>query len=160
MRAGWLLALAALGIIALGGGVVTGVIMSRGVRNNNPGNIRASKDTKWQGQIGVDDKGFVIFARPVDGLRALAVTLRTYRNKHGLSSVEKIISRWAPPNENDTAAYIASVAQRLRISATATLPFTGDSYGRLVRAIVKHENGVDPYSDAQIAEAMTAAGFV
>ena len=54
----------------------------RGVRNNNPGNVRAGDD--WQGMTGQDDKGFAVFARPEDGLRAMSKVLDTYADKHGI----------------------------------------------------------------------------
>jgi len=44
----------------------------RGIRNNNPGNIRKNESFTWQGEIDQDDKGFVVFDDEVNGLRALA----------------------------------------------------------------------------------------
>ena len=49
---------------------------TRGIRNNNPGNIRVSKD-QWEGMTG-DDGAFVIFDSPESGVRALAKNLQSY----------------------------------------------------------------------------------
>ena len=85
----------------------------RGLRNNNPLNIRHSKD-KWQGIATTQtDKEFVQFQTMAYGYRAAWKTLQTYykrlreRKKH--YTVENIIRRWAPPQENDTNSYIRTV---------------------------------------------------
>lgn len=85
---------------------------TRGIRNCNPANIRHG--SKWQGRRKKQtDKEFVQFVSMVWGVRALIVTLRTYVRKHNLYSVHDIISRWAPPQDNnDTKAYINYVVNR------------------------------------------------
>ena len=74
---------------------------------------------------------------------ALIKTLMTYVEKHRLETVRKIISRWAPPVENDTDAYIKDVAQRLGVDPNHELDFWGNPqiYLHLARAIARHENG-------------------
>ena len=84
----------------------------RSVRNNNPGNIE-SNSTDWVGKMG-DDGRFIKFATPAHGVRAMAKTLETYQDKHGLTTVNDMINRWAPPNENNTSNYANFVAQRIR----------------------------------------------
>ena len=75
----------------------------RGIRNNNPGNIERNA-TRWAGMTAEQtDPRFVVFTSPEYGFRALARTLLTYQRKYGLLSIEDMIGRWAPPNENDTA---------------------------------------------------------
>lgn len=112
---------------------------TRGVRNANPGNIRKSKD-QWEGAIG-DDGAFVIFDSPESGVRALAKNLQSY-GRQGYDSIEKIINRWAPPNENDTQAYIQSVASATGIPATQSLDLTDpDVLASLSEAIGFHETG-------------------
>jgi len=114
----------------------------RGIRNHNPGNIRHG--SKWQGMAAIQtDKSFVQFDSAEWGIRALYKVLLTYRNKHSLDSVAGIIDRWAPPSENDTGAYVESVARRLGVSVNETLSL--DRYPELVAAIIKHENGRNPY---------------
>lgn len=112
---------------------------TRGVRNSNPGNLRKSKD-QWEGAIG-DDGEFVIFDSPESGVRALAKNLQSY-GRQGYDSIEKIINRWAPPNENDTKAYIDSVVAATGIPATQSLDLSDpDTLSSLAQAIGYHETG-------------------
>ena len=90
-------------------------ITPRGLRNNNPGNIRLTK-TVWAGQIiPGTDRSFCQFQTMAYGYRAMLMTLRNYRRKHGCQTVADFIRRWAPPVENDTAAYIRSVCRTLQV---------------------------------------------
>lgn len=121
----------------------------RGLRNNNPGNIRKSAD-KWLGLAAEQtDPEFFIFTEPKYGVRALGKILQTYRNKYGLKTVREIISRWAPPIENNTTSYISSVARALGVTADEPI----DVYARLpdlAAAIIRHENGINPYTFDEI----------
>lgn len=87
--------------------------VSRGIRNNNPFNIRYNKINKWQGLIGHDDKGFCQFFNMEYGLRAGIIVLKNYIQKHGLHSVEEIIRRFAPSSENPTSNYISYIRYAL-----------------------------------------------
>lgn len=112
---------------------------TRGIRNNNPGNIRVSQD-QWEGMTG-DDGSFVIFDSPESGVRALGKNLLSY-GRQGYDSIEKIINRWAPPNENDTQAYIDSVVAATGIPATQSLDLSDpDTLSSLAQAISFHETG-------------------
>ena len=132
----------------------------RGLRNHNPGNIDRTGE-KWQG-MAVDQSGdsrFVVFKTPEYGIRALAKVLISYRNKHNRRTVRQIIDRWAPPVENDTAAYIKAVAADIGVSAdddidVRQLPVMLP----LVKAIIAHENGMQPYSEAQLKAGLALAG--
>lgn len=118
--------------------------LPRGIRNNNPGNIE--KGTAWNGMASNQpDSRYITFKSPEYGIRAMARILRTYREKHGLTSVFQIINRWAPPTENPTQKYIEFVAKRLGVSPTEALAFTDGEVGNLIAAIIKFENGVQPY---------------
>lgn len=82
--------------------------MTRGIRNNNPANIR--KGDKWQGMAAQQtDKAFVQFSSMEWGVRALIKTLYTYVTKHDRHTIEQIINAWAPPHENNTLAYINTI---------------------------------------------------
>jgi hypothetical protein len=84
----------------------------RGLRNNNPLNIRKGQD--WDGEVKVQtDKAFEEFECIHYGLRAAMKLLSNYINKHNCNTVRKIIKRWAPENENDTNKYIAIVCKEL-----------------------------------------------
>lgn len=110
----------------------------RGIRNNNPGNIRAGKFSESMGAVGSDDKGFAIFADMQTGMQATMALLKSYASR-GFDTIRKVISRWAPGSENDTQAYIADVAKKLGISPDQVL--NGGQMGGLSQAIFAHENG-------------------
>src|SRR3569833_3001877 len=105
----WLLVVAAL--VVFGGGGVVVYNATRGLRNNNPGNIRKTA-TDWRGEVVGSDSAFETFATPEAGIRALAVLLRNYQRKYGLRTVRAIITRYAPPSENNTESYVSAVARR------------------------------------------------
>ena len=124
----------------------------RGIRNNNPLNIRHNADV-FQGEVKGSDKSFKTFSSMPYGYRAAFVTLATY-NSRGWNTIEKIISRWAPPNENDTAKYIANVERWSGVSRSKELTLTdGAYYVMLVSAMSFMENGIN----ADISDVM--AGF-
>ena len=132
---------------------------TRGIRNNNPGNIRKSKDP-WQGlaerQI---DAAFFVFKSPMYGIRALARLLITYQDKKKLRTIRDIIRRWAPQTENDTNAYIISVADFTGFAQDQILDMHRfDHLKPLVEAIIRHENGQQPYTDTEITKALVLAG--
>ncbi|EDJ1488396.1 structural protein [Salmonella enterica] len=119
----------------------------RGIRNNNPGNIRWGDD--WKGLVPKSqrtDKDFCQFTTPEYGIRAMIVILRNYQRKHGLNTITGIINRWAPTNENNTQAYIDSVAKSTDVAPDQHIN-TADSHFmmKLLQAIIRHENGAQPY---------------
>jgi len=122
----------------------------RGIRNHNPGNIRESPfdRTQWVGERATDDDpAFEEFQAPEFGLRALARVLRTYSRRYGRRSVRELIGRWAPPNENDTLNYVRQVCLHLGVEPDAVLDLgDADTLADLMEAIIRHENGQQPYS--------------
>lgn len=126
----------------------------RGIRNNNPGNIVRTGD-RWQGMAPDQsaDSRFVVFESPVWGLRALARVLRSYYAQ-GRTNLQTIIGRWAPPNENDTGAYIAAVSRATGLMPAQTIVLTDEVLARIMEAIVQHENGQQPYSPQLFAQAI------
>lgn len=138
---------------------MTTQMQARGIRNNNPGNLRRTTDP-WQGlSQHQNDRAFFQFETPIYGIRALARTLIAYQDKHGLRSINQLISRWAPPAENETSAYISSVCKRTGFAASTPLDMHEDRHLRpLVEAIIWHENGQQPYSVAQLTKALVLAG--
>ena len=95
---------------------------ARGIRNNNPLNIRRSAD-KWQGlKAQQEDREFFQFSEMKWGWRAaFRLLCHTYYGKYKLRTIRAIINRWAPPKENDTQYYIRSVAERTGIGADREL---------------------------------------
>ena len=124
--------------------------MSRGITNNNPGNIRYSKSNNWLNQTGQDSDGFTQFKTADDGLRAMYKLVNNYQGK-GLNTVQDIISRYAPTSENDTAKYIKNVSQKMGVDPNKQLQ-TSD-LNSLVSAMVFHENGSQPYNPEQYSNA-------
>ena len=97
----------------------------RGIRNNNPLNIRLSSD-KWQGRVlpqrGSGEGAFCQFYTMEYGWRAAFVILcRTYYGKYGLKTIRDLVSRWAPAKENNTEAYIRHVSDYTGISPNKVL---------------------------------------
>ncbi|HGM5243534.1 TPA: hypothetical protein ACKPZK_002477 [Serratia marcescens] len=130
---------------------------ARGLRNNNPGNIEASDKNPWEGQSGSDGR-FAKFETPEHGIRALGKNLLTYYQKHGLDTVGEIITRWAPPKENKTDAYIKAICDQLGVAADQQIDVTNPrTLAALCAGIVNHENGSQPYTDEQIGAGVSAA---
>jgi hypothetical protein len=128
--------------------------LPRGIRNNNPGNIRYD-GTRWQGLDEPPSDG--AFCRFVDvryGIRAMVKILNSYYARN-IDSVEAIISTWSPASENDTQAYISHVAFTLDVLRDSYLP--KEKWPELIAAIIKHENGQQPYTLAAINEGVALA---
>lgn len=121
----------------------------RGIRNNNPGNVR--KGTPWHGMAADQpDEDYITFVTPEYGIRAMARILRTYRERHHLKTIKGIVSRWAPPIENPTDRYIDFVAGKMGVMADDFLTFTDNQVADLVAALVQFENGQQPYDRATL----------
>merc|ERR1712061_412862 len=128
----------------------------RGIRNNNPGNIR-DFGIPWEGLAGKDNADFCKFKSAHHGLRALSRDMIT-KIGNGVNTVDKIISKHAPPNENDTSSYIKHVARVVSNGDRHKVLKADDiTIASLVKTIVKHENGKMPYSDAEIDAAVRDA---
>lgn len=88
--------------------------LPRGIRNNNPLNIRISNN-RWLGKVAGVDKQFETFSSPEFGIRAAFCIVRTYITRYNVRSVHDLIARYAPASENDVEAYTNQV---LRLSNT------------------------------------------
>lgn len=141
----------------------------RNYRNNNPINIRRSQ-SDWAGQLSwncmTDDqkreKEFVVFQDPEWGFRAAAKLLRNYKLMYGIDTIEGIIRRVAPPNENNTAAYIQDVSQRTNIPSTLVIDQTQRFVMEpLLKAITIHETGSwEPWwRDEDLSKGLDLAGI-
>lgn len=128
---------------------------SRGLRNFNPGNIRHGD--KWKGlKFEQPDKDFCTFIAPEYGIRAMAVILKNYQVKNGIRTIQGIISRWAPPTENDTASYVKAVADACEVGEYDDI-VVKELLSKLIPAIIKHENGSQPYPPELIAKGISLA---
>jgi len=137
--------------LGLAGALATGAFAGepRGIRNNNPGNIRKSS-IEWKGASG-NDGTFVKFATPEDGIRAIARVLKVYDSKYKINTPAGIIGRWAPSSENFTDKYIDFVAKKLNKKPTERIDVNNDNeLAKIIKAIIEYENGKVPYDDATI----------
>ena len=114
--------------------------MTRAQRNCNPLNIRRVAATNWKGQrTRQADRLFVQFRSNVWGFRAACCILRTYAKRYKAVCLRDIVSRWAPPVENDTERYIQAVSL---LSGLAPLqPLSENEWPRLLQAMAWQESG-------------------
>lgn len=128
----------------------------RGIRNNNPGNIRHS-GAKWQGMAAQQtDAAFVQFTTPEYGIRALGKLLDTYASKYGINTVRGLIAKYAPSTENDTDSYAKAVAKAIGVTPDTVITISTHKE-TLIAAIIAHENGQQPYTLAQINNGVSMA---
>lgn len=118
--------------------------MSRGLRNCNPGNIRRS-NTKYQGEkIPSTDSAFKQFESLEWGYRAVFMLLHTYRVRGYGDTIAKMISRYAPPSENNTEAYISRLCRATGFERDMPLDtLNAEQMVPVVCAISAVENGVE-----------------
>ena len=131
--------------------------MTRGIRNNNPLNIRHSAD-HWQGaRIEQTDPSFVQFQSMAYGYRAAWKVLESYwkhfKRHRQPFTVQSIIHRWAPPSENNTESYINNVCQNSGLNADETISINDqDKLTRMVYAMSISENGYRDKAGNNIAQ--------
>jgi len=151
-------------IMIVGGGAVTyRHFKQRGIRNNNPGNL-VKTGIAWKGKVPHARNKDSRFEQFEDyqgvpghlwGIRAMFHDMRSDITKKGQNTIRKLITAYAPPHENNTAAYIAAVAKAVGIGPDAAiLPV---HYPALVASVINHENGIQPYPMADISRAMGLA---
>jgi len=136
--------------------------LPRGARNNNPLNVTG---TGWAGQTGSDGR-FATFATADAGRAAADQNLQAYHGKHGIDTVAGVVSRWAPPNENDTAAYIDRVSRKLGVDPNARLGLAdAGARSQLLDAMSEHETpgsiapvDLKSISDADLMASLQAHG--
>ena len=115
--------------------------LPRGLRNNNPGNIRRNSDV-FQGEKTSSDREFKQFKSMAYGYRAIFKILSNYYRNYKLDTIRKMIGRWAPENENNTKAYIKAVSDYAGISADDPIYVNDrEQMIRIVAGMSKVENG-------------------
>lgn len=144
---------------------VLDVLTPRGIRNRNPGNVRVSSSA-WLGKVPAaqnTDGTFEQFTDPLYGLRVIAYLLLKYqrdKNKHTIKALIEDAGGWAPVGSADKnpASYGDAVAQAVGVSETTPIDLSsGNMLNGIVAAIVKFENGQQPYPDTLIASAVASA---
>lgn len=160
----------------------------RGLRNNNPFNIRIVKANKWQGKdvpsrdrelakaAGVKNprQEFETFADPIMGLRAGFALIIGHYDRKRANTIRKLVRIWAPEHGDrngdlpggeytqNTEGYIQHVAKLAGFDADQVLNLHSYEHLKPVAvAMMQHELGhVPPYTDAQINAAMNKVGVV
>lgn len=117
--------------------------MSRGLRNNNPGNIRRSR-VRYKGEVRPSrDPDFKEFSTMAYGYRAVFVLLDTYRSRYGLNTIRQMLNRYAPPTENFTEGYVRFVADYSGVMPDEVVDTRSEKdMIPIVAAMSKIENGV------------------
>lgn len=117
--------------------------LPRGLRNNNPGNIRRNNDV-FQGEVNPGrDREFKQFKNMAYGYRAVFKILMNYQRIYKLTTIRKMISRWAPENENNTSAYVSLVSEYAGIGPDDMISFDREQMIRIVAGMSKVENGLE-----------------
>jgi len=134
-------------------------MLTKGVRNNNPGNIIATpKWASWRGADDIDGR-FIVFKEPIFGIRALAKILYNYNKNYGINTITGIVNRWAPSVENNTSNYIGYMTAKTGYKANQVLDMTNDAevMFKLVNAIIGFENSNYVYDAELVRKAIEMA---
>ncbi|MBD3768318.1 MAG: structural protein [Gammaproteobacteria bacterium] len=112
--------------------------MPLGIRNNNPGNLR-DNGINWNGRIG-NNQGFVVFDTMQNGVRAMTLDI-TSDYRRGMNTIRKLVTEYAPASENNTTAYVNSVAAKVGLNPDAPIVPLEAYLHDLIDAMIYHENG-------------------
>jgi len=135
---------------------------SASIFNNNPGNIRTSP-TNWNGEVTEPGEKFERFSDMHMGVRASARILRTYGRKYGIDTINKIIDRYAPPEDNNpnNANYARHVSNGSGFDVDEKIDLNDPQVLlKLMRPIFEFENGqkeAAKISDADIQKGVKMA---
>lgn len=122
-----------------------------GFRNNNPGNLRVAANATGK------NGGFSTFANDADGRTAMARQLMLYGDR-GNNTLDGIIHTYAPQSENNTRAYIDSVSKATGYGAKEQVNLHDpETLKTIMAAMIKHENGAQPYTEEQLLNAIQTA---
>jgi len=130
--------------------------LPRGLRNNNPGNIRRNSEV-FHGEVNPSkDTAFKQFKSMAYGYRAVFKILSNYYRKYSLTTIRKMIGRWAPENENNTAAYVSLVSSYAGIGPDEPLSFDREQMIRIVAGMSRVENG----REAEMSDVIAGWGLL
>jgi hypothetical protein len=118
--------------------------LPRGIRNNNPGNIRINKQNDWLGKIRESqntDGSFEQFIEFRYGVRAMILLIKGDIERRGIYTLQALLNKYAPASENNTGNYIRLVANGSGFSPSTPLSTDKESLRRIVQAMSKVENG-------------------
>lgn len=124
--------------------------MTRGVRNNNPLNLRYNVRNNWQGRVLLKkDNDFEEFQSMYYGFRAAIRTIQNYILHHNCNTLAKIIARWAPPTENNTDNYIRTVALRSNVGGNENIAPNDTRIKTIIAqmAVIESGNEINDFLD-------------
>ena len=143
--------------------MIVQTMLPRGIRNNNPLNIRLNPENRWQGRLSPRlnwDGAFEQFQDPIMGLRAAAVLLIAHYDRRHLDTIRKLVEVWAPPNENDTEAYARCVAKESGFGIDEPLDLHDYACLRpILTAMIRVENGASPTPMRRSTQHWSAPGW-
>lgn len=120
-----------------GGEMAVAAVQTLAIRNNNPLNVKTVKGRPWFGQIAVDKHGHAVFDTPEHGIRAGANVLLNYYTRHGLDTLDGILSRFCTGNRKEYAAFLSrrlGIPPDVKFDVLARLP-------ELLHAMARFESG-------------------
>ncbi|WP_413535069.1 hypothetical protein [Rahnella inusitata] len=124
---------------------------ARGIRNNNPGNLRVAPNA-----VG-SDGSFAVFDKAEDGLAAMSRQLQLYGDR-GNNTPYGIVHTYAPSSENNTQAYINAITSDTGFGEHEQLDLNDPAVlKRMMTAMIRHENGSQPYSEKDIDSGINAS---
>ena len=129
---------------------------TRGMKINNPCNIRISS-ASWQGKITPSsDTAFEQFSEVTYGIRAACVIFLNYQRFHGLRCTAELISRWAPPSDhNPTNSYIDYVSKYCGVNRYDPVNLHDPKFMlKFISAVIHQEQGCDCCTSQQIQDAV------
>lgn len=132
----------------LGTSLAGGASPPRGISANNPGNIRGNNCAFWPRCVGKDADGYLRFRRPIDGMRAIVINLKAYRDKHHIRTLHGIASRWLKGDHTpeEIEKYALVLAGRVGVHHRSRLAmWDASTLKAITKAIVWAENSQDPY---------------
>lgn len=147
----------------LGGGVLAVLLIAKnssgakGIKNNNPLNIEARPENNWIGKVSNNRGRFEVFTTPIYGIRAAAKLIVNYQDKYGIDTIAKLITRWAPPSDNNpTQEYINYVSRKTNIPPNQPITMA-NHLDQIIPAMIYMENGSQPYTQALIDKGIRIA---
>ena len=127
--------------------------LARGIRNNNPGNLRLSPDSRGRfiGQKRMDEHGYMVFHKPMQGLYSLTWTLVDLAGEH-INTVAGLIAEFSPGGESSEAQYSKYLAEDLDVGEFEKIDIV-ERLEPILRSIITYECGKVAYTPEQISMA-------
>lgn len=128
-----------------------------GIRQNNPGNV-AKNGNQWDGELPNSSSRFKEFSTPEDGIAAIARVLSQYNNKYQVNTINGIVHRYSATDQGE---YAKNLSAQLGVDPNEPLNVNDlPTMVKLVKGIIKQENGYVPYDDRTIVTGIMRNRFM